>query len=125
MYLGQIEEYRGRFPDAITRFRKAYEVTATPVHLANLGHALARNGNRSEALKILAQLRTLSKTRYVSPYAFALVYIGMADKDKAFEWLQRAVAERSQALTTLRVDPVFDDLRGDPRFVSLVRQIGL
>jgi TolB-like protein/DNA-binding winged helix-turn-helix (wHTH) protein/Flp pilus assembly protein TadD len=125
MYLGQIEEYRGKFLDAITRFRKAYEVTATPVHLANLGHALARNGNRGEALQILAQLRTLSKTRYVSPYAFALVYIGMADNDKAFEWLQRAVAERSQALTTLKVDPVFDNLRGDSRFVSLVRQIGL
>ena len=125
MYLGQIEEYRGKFLDAIARFRKAYEVTATPVHLANLGHALARNGNRGEALQILAQLRTLSKTRYVSPYAFALVYIGMADNDKAFEWLQRAVAERSQALTTLKVDPVFDNLRGDSRFVSLVRQIGL
>jgi len=95
------------------------------VHLANLGHAYARNGNRSEALKVLAQLRTLSKTRYVSPYAFALVYIGMAETEKAFEWLQRAVTERSQAITTLKVDPVFDDLRGDPRFVSLIRQIGL
>ena len=125
MYLGQIEEYRNRFPDAIIRFRKAYEATATPLHLANLGHAYARNGSRSEALKVLAQLRTLSKTRYVSPYAFALVYIGLADTEKAFEWLQKAITERSPTLTTLKVDPVFDDLRRDPRFVSLIRQIGL
>ena len=125
MYLGQIEEYRGRFPDAIIRFRKAYEATATPLHLANLGHAYARNGNRSEALEVLAQLRTLSKTRYVSPYAFALVYIGLAETEKAFEWLQRALSERSPTLTTLKVDPVFDELRADPRLVSLVRQIGL
>jgi TolB-like protein/DNA-binding winged helix-turn-helix (wHTH) protein/Flp pilus assembly protein TadD len=125
MYLGQIEEYRNRFPDAIIRFRKAYEATATPLHLANLGHAYARNGSRSEALKVLAQLRTLSKTRYVSPYAFALVYIGLANTEKAFEWLQKAISERSPTLTTLKVDPVFDDLRRDPRFVSLIRQIGL
>jgi TolB-like protein/DNA-binding winged helix-turn-helix (wHTH) protein/Flp pilus assembly protein TadD len=125
MYLGQIEEYRNRFPDAIIRFRKAYEATATPLHLANLGHAYARNGNPSEALKVLAQLRTLSKTRYVSPYAFALVYIGLGETEKALESLQRAVTERSQAVTNLKVDPVFDDLRSDPRFVSLIRQIGL
>ena len=125
MYLGQIEEYRGRFPDAVIRFRKAFEATATPVHLANLGHAYARNGNRSEALKVLAQLRTLSKSRYVSPYAFALVYMGLADKEKSFEWLQKALTERSQTITTMKVDPVFDELRADPRFVSLVRQIGL
>ena len=125
MYLGQIEEYRGRFPDAVIRFRKAFEATATPVHLANLGHAYARNGNRSGALKVLAQLRTLSKSRYVSPYAFALVYMGLADKEKSFEWLQKALTERSQTITTLEVDPVFDELRADPRFVSLVRQIGL
>ncbi|HWY46878.1 MAG TPA: winged helix-turn-helix domain-containing protein [Bryobacteraceae bacterium] len=125
MYLGQIEEYRGRFPDAVIRFRKAFEATATPVHLANLGHAYARNGNRSGALKVLAQLRTLSKSRYVSPYAFALVYMGLADKEKSFEWLQKALTERSQTITTMKVDPVFDELRADPRFVSLIRQIGL
>src|SRR6202140_5102399 len=125
MYLGQIEEYRGRYQAAIIRFRKAYEATATPLHLANLGHAYARSGNRSEALKVLAQLRTLSKTRYVSPYAFALVYIGLADTEKAFEWLQKAVTERSPTITTLKIDPVFDDLRADPRFDSLLRQIGL
>jgi TolB-like protein/DNA-binding winged helix-turn-helix (wHTH) protein/Flp pilus assembly protein TadD len=125
MYLGQIEEYCSRFPDAIIRFRKAYEATATPLHLANLGHAYARNGNPSEARKVLAQLRTLSKTRYVSPYAFALVYIGLRETEKALELLQRAVTERSQAVTNLKVDPVFDELRGDPRFDSLLRQIGL
>lgn len=125
MYLGQIEEHRGRFPDAIIRFRKAYEVAPTPLHLANLGHAYARNGNRSDALKILAQLSVLSKTRYVSSYTFALVYLGLADKEKAFAWLQKAATERSQALTTVKVDPVFDDLRSDPRFTVLLRQIGL
>jgi lipopolysaccharide biosynthesis regulator YciM len=125
LYLGQIEEYRGRFPDAIIRFRKAYDAAATPLHLANLGHAYARNGNREEARNILARLQTLSKTRYVSPYVIALVHLGLEDKEKAFVWLQKAVTERSPTLTNLKVDPVFDDLRGDPRFDSLLRQIGL
>jgi len=125
VYLGQIEEYRGLYPNAIVRFRKAYDSSGSPLHLANLGHAYARNGNRDEALNILARLQSLSKTRYVSPYATALVYIGLADTEKAFEWLQKAVTERSPTLTTLKIDPVFDDLRADPRFVSLLRQIGL
>jgi tetratricopeptide (TPR) repeat protein len=125
MYLGQIEEYRRRFPGAILRFQKAYEASATPLHLANLGHACGRSGNRSEAMKVLTQLSTLSKTRYVSPYAFALVYIGLADTEKAFESLQRAIKERCPTLTMLKVDPVFDHLRADPRFASMIKQIGL
>jgi tetratricopeptide (TPR) repeat protein len=124
-YLGQIEEYRGRFPDAIVQFRKAYEAAATPLYLADLGHAYGKSGNRGEALRILARLSRLSKTRYVSPYAFALVYIGLADTEKAFESLQKAVTERSQAAVILKMDPVFDELRDDPRFADLLRQIGL
>jgi TolB-like protein/DNA-binding winged helix-turn-helix (wHTH) protein len=125
LYMGQIEEYRGRFPEAILRFRKAYETSGALLHLANVGHAYAKSGNRREALRILAQLSQLSKTRYVSPYSFALVYLGLADREKAFEWLQRAVAERSQTVTTMKVDQVYDHLRDDPRFDSLLRQIGL
>jgi tetratricopeptide (TPR) repeat protein len=125
VYMGQIEEYCGLFPNAILHFRKAYEASGSPLHLANLGHAYARNGNRAEALNTLTRLQLLSKTRYVSPYAIALVYIGLADKQRAFVWLQKALTERSPTLTTLKVDPIFDDLRADPRFVSLITQIGL
>jgi hypothetical protein len=66
-----------------------------------------------------------SKTRYVSPYSFPLVYIGLGDREKACEWLQKAVTERSLSIVTMKVDPVYDDLRTDPRFASLLRQIGL
>lgn len=125
LYLGQIEEYRGRFPDAIIRFRKAYDSSGSPLHLANLGDAYARNGNRDQARNILARLQSQSKAHYISPYAIALVYIGLEDTDKAFAWLQKAAIERSPTLTMLKVDPVYDDLRGDSRFVSLLRQIGL
>jgi tetratricopeptide (TPR) repeat protein len=125
LYMGQIEEYRGRYPDAILRFRRAYETSGALLHLANVAHAYGKSGNRGVALKVLVQLRELSKTHYVAPYSFALVYIGLADKKNAFEWLQKAVTERDQTVTTLKVDPVFDDLRDDPRFASLLRQVGL
>ncbi len=125
LYMGQIEEYRGRFPDAIVRFRKAYDTSGALLHLANVGHAFGKSGNRSEALRVLTQLMEFSKTRYVSPYSFALVYIGLGDREKAFEWLQKAVTERSLSIVTMKVDPVYDDLRTDPRFASLLRQIGL
>jgi tetratricopeptide (TPR) repeat protein len=125
MYMGQIEEHRGFLPDAILRYRKANEASTAPFLLAELGHAYARSGKQQEALNILARLRALSETRYVSPYALALVYLGLGDIDNTFEWLQKAVTERAPRLTTLKVDPVFDELRRDPRFVSLLVQIGL
>jgi hypothetical protein len=118
-------EYRGRFPDAIVRFRKAYDTSGALLHLANVGHAFGKSGNRSEALRVLTQLMEFSKTRYVSPYSFPLVYIGLGDREKACEWLQKAVTERSLSIVTMKVDPVYDDLRTDPRFASLLRQIGL
>jgi len=67
----------------------------------------------------------MSKRRYISPYLFAVVYVGLGDKDQAFAWMEKAYQDRSFWLIWLKVEPRFDSLRDDPRFVNLLRRIGL
>jgi tetratricopeptide (TPR) repeat protein len=86
----------------------------------------ARLGERSQALRILDELKGASKQEYVSAYSFAVIYLGLGEKDQAFAWLEKAYEERSFLLPNyLKVDPIWDPLRSDPRFADLVRRIGL
>jgi hypothetical protein len=66
-----------------------------------------------------------SKQKYVSRFYRALVYVGLGDRDRAIEWLQRAYEDRVRFMPYLRSEPEFDSLRADPRFQDLVRRVGL
>ena len=68
--------------------------------------------------------RDLEKRRYVSPFGRIYTYLGLGDKDKAFEWLEKAYAERSDSLAWFRFDPESKILRSDPRFAALMRKVG-
>ncbi len=84
--------------------------------------------NAPKALAIddaLTELREVPKQRYVSPYMFAVVYAGLGDQDQTFAWSDKAVQDRSAFLIWLKVEPLFDPLRDDPRFQDLLRRIGL
>ena len=74
---------------------------------------------------MLGELQLRSRTDYVSPYDFALVFIGLGDRNLSFQWLDRACEARTNWLTHLKVDPRFDPLRSDPRFAALVKRVGL
>ena len=74
---------------------------------------------------MLDQLKERSKGSYVSPYFIALVYAALGEKDHAFEWLEKAYNEHQPYLTLIKVEPVFDSLRSDPRFADLLSRIGL
>jgi hypothetical protein len=73
----------------------------------------------------LRLLDSLSKTQYVTSYAFALIHTALGQPDSAFAWLDRAVQERTHWLVWLNRDLRWKPLRGDPRFTSLVRRVGL
>ncbi len=92
---------------------------------AALAHAFAVTGNVVEARKILADLIERSRRSYVSPTNIAVVYAGLGENDEAMEWLEKAVAEHNAGLLTLKVHPVFDPLRSDPRYQDLLCRIGL
>jgi len=89
-----------------------------------LGHAYASSGKKTEALKILDQLKDLSKQQYVSAYNFAIVYLGLGDKEEALRWLQKSYQDRAGLeIAAIKVDPFLDPLRGDPRFEELVEKV--
>ena len=90
-----------------------------------LGLAYGLADRKAEANKVLNELLKLNETRYVTPAALVNVYIGLGDEDKAFEWLDKAYQERSNFVAYLKVFPIADPLRSDPRYADLLRRVGL
>ena len=117
----------GQQQDAVSEYQKAVELSHGDTDtIAGLAHAYAAMGKRAEAEKILAQLLKQSQTAYVSPYMIATIYAGLGNKDKAFEFLEKAYQERSPDVPYfLKADLRLDTLRSDPRFQSLLRRLNL
>ncbi len=90
-----------------------------------LAAAYARAGRRSDALRILAELKRRKQHGYVAAASFVIVYLGLGENEQAFAWLEEAYKERSNMLQFVKVHPLFDPLRGDPRFVDLLHRVGL
>jgi TolB-like protein/DNA-binding winged helix-turn-helix (wHTH) protein/Tfp pilus assembly protein PilF len=119
--LGGMYADQGRYEEAFAELKKAN------AREAQLGYAYAVAGKRDEAQKILNDLQELAKQpgRYVSPFEFALVYMGLGEKDQAFEWLNKTCDENPYRMSFLKVNPRFDSLRSDPRFTDLLRRMKL
>jgi len=92
---------------------------------AALGYVLARAGRRTEAEGLLAELEAQRRRDYVSPVAFATLYLGLDDHERALDWTERALEERRGWLAYLRVNPLLDPLRGQPRFEAMIEKLGL
>jgi TolB-like protein/Flp pilus assembly protein TadD len=122
-YLGEVFQFKGRLNDAIAEYQKAFDLNHDPFSLAMLGQAYARQGKTDEARKVLTRLTEEAKSRYVSPYAFAVVLTGLGDKAHAIDELERGYDDTGFYISLIKVDPLFDDLRGDPRFEALVQKI--
>jgi len=124
LVLGQILDAKGAGDAAIVECEKARALNDDPSVLGVLARALGLSGNRMEAEKILEQLKKLSKERYVSAYSFALVYLGLGDKEEALRWLEQSYQDRAGSdIGFIRVDPLLDPLRSEPRFEALAEKI--
>jgi TolB-like protein len=123
-FLGWALELNAASSEAIAEYHKAFELNDDPVVLAMLAHAQAGIGKQIEARHILAQLTQEAKARYVSAYAFAVIYLALGEKDQALDWLEKAARDHAGTFINLvKVDPYLDPLRGDPRFEALVSAI--
>jgi TolB-like protein/Tfp pilus assembly protein PilF len=121
VYLGQ-----SLYGDATAAFRKALELSEGNTNeLAALGYSQAVSKQESEARKTLEELKKRSADTYVQPMWIAAIYTGLGDRNQAFEWLEKAYADRSAWLVDLNVDPFFAGVRSDPRFGDLIRRVGL
>ena len=123
--LGHTYAMNGQLDQAIAAAERAVALSdRAPGALGMLGMIYGLANRRVEANKVLQELLTLNERRYVTPAALAYVYIGLGDKDQAFAWLEKAYEEQSNFLAYLKVVPVADPLRSDPRFNELVRRVG-
>jgi serine/threonine protein kinase/tetratricopeptide (TPR) repeat protein len=124
--LGQIYQQKRMYAEAITEFEKALALAESDTEtMSVMGHTYAAWGRRTDAELSLEALKELSKRIYVSPYSIARIHMGLGHRDEAFAWLEKVYQERHGILVYLKVEPVFDDVRDDPRFHDLVRRMGL
>ena len=124
LVLGLSYAKKGDFGLAIPELRKAVELShGTPLMASALANAYARAGNVAEAQRLLAELSSKSKQQYVSPYYFAVVYVGLGKPEEAIDWLEKAFPDRSNGLVFLKAEPGLDDLRSNPRFVALQQKL--
>jgi tetratricopeptide (TPR) repeat protein len=127
--LGEVYVQKGMYDQAIKHLQKYVELTEgqTDYALGYLGYAYAIAGQRDKALEIFATLQDRAKGRYVAPYALAPLYVGLGENEKAIEalWNDFESEQPTFFLLWLKVFPVFDPLHSDPRFVELLRRIGV
>jgi serine/threonine-protein kinase len=122
-YLAQAYVQKKMYGEAIAEFQKLITTPGDDLETAAaLGYAYAQSGRRAEAQKILTEIIELSKTRYVSPLYIATIHTGLGERDQAIEWLYKAYDARHPGLVLIKVDPMFDSLRGDERFQQLLRR---
>ena len=124
-YLGLVYEQQGKLSEAVAEFQRATALDDSPEPRAQLAHAYALAGRKSEARKLLAELRERPKHQYLSPYNIALIYVGLGDYPRALQSLENALEDRSEWCPFLKVDPRLDPLRSSPRFQNLLRRMNL
>ena len=124
-FLALAYEQKSEWMKAIPEMERAYELEKEPESLAQLGHMYAVSGRTADARTVLKQLKELSKRRFVTAYDVALVYAGLGERDKAFEWFNKVGEDRSEWFAYINVDPRLDDFHSDARFVGLLRSVGL
>jgi Flp pilus assembly protein TadD len=125
MEAGQVYEQLGQIDLALEALTKAARFSGGNSKAISVrGHLLAKAGRTQEAREVLNALETVSRQRYVPPYAMALVHAGLGDRDAVFEWLDKAYTARDVHLVFLPVDPKWDPFRADPRFEALLARCG-
>jgi DNA-binding winged helix-turn-helix (wHTH) protein/TolB-like protein/Flp pilus assembly protein TadD len=122
--LGLVYKEQGRYEEALAELRQA-RVSGRNDALAVMGYIYAVSGRRREALQVLDELNELAKREHVTAFQRAYIYAGLDDKERAFEWLEKAYTDREWYLLLLKKERGFERLRSDPRFRDLQRRVGL
>lgn len=117
---------KASFPDALADAEAWRQADNSPLwSWVMTAYVSGRSGDQAQAKLALDHLGQLGTHGMLDPLCFAIAYIGTGDNNQALGWLEKAYAERSSSLTALKVDPIYDPLRGEPRFQELLRRVGL
>ena len=119
-------EQKGMYKDAIRELEQARELSDNnPLILGPLGSCYAAAGDHARARSSLEELDRAAQVTYVAPITWVMIYLGLREFDRAFEWLEKAAQVRDVLICYLGVGPIYDCIRSDPRYTDLVRRIGL
>ena len=125
LLLGMAYGQMGQFSEAAAEYESAALLEDAPMVSGFLGQAYALIGKRQDALDLLAGLIQRGKQTYVPPFSIALIYTGLGQRDEAFQWLEKALVERSHWRAWFEIIPEFHSLHTDPRFDDLRRRVWL
>ncbi len=126
VWLANVYESLGMYNEAIALSEQSLKNHMSDQYfLLYSGYAYAKTGRRDKAEDAIKKLRDLEKTEPVDSYTFAMLYVGLGDKDKAIIELEKSFNERGYYVPLLGVDPLMDPLRDDPRFAALIKRVGL
>ena len=125
--LGKAFLGKAMYQEAIAKFRESESRSGgwNPHAESYIGIAYAQMGNRDEAQRILNDLLRRSKEIYVPPFMLARLYFGLGEDDRGFEWLDRAYEKHDTMLASVKVHPVLDTVRSDPRYIALLKKMNL
>ena len=117
--------WKGDTAGAIAEFQRSKIMVAGAWYQGLLGYAYAISGDRPKAEQILRELEEMAKHQYVSSTAFADIHLGLGEKEKALDWLHKSYEDQESACWYLKVDPIYDSVRNEPRFQAILKKVGL
>jgi serine/threonine protein kinase/Tfp pilus assembly protein PilF len=126
-FLGRVYIQKSMFEDALEELQKEKDLSSRWDQFVEtrIGIAYAKLGKRSEAERVLDEMIEHSKEEYVSPYLLSLVNFALGENDRGFDLLEKAIDARGSGINYLRIEPVFDSVRSDPRYTILLKKVGL
>lgn len=124
--LAKVYEARKMWPEALEELKKEVDLAQDSTRaLGDLAYGLGLTGDRTEALRILKNLEELSGKKYVSPFEVAKAYVAINDYDTAIRYLEKSYREHESQIPFLDVTSALYPLHSDPRFIAIVRRVGL
>jgi serine/threonine protein kinase/Tfp pilus assembly protein PilF len=126
LWIGMAYTKKSMFDEAISEFQSAIALFGrSSLMQGALGYAYAASGKQEEAQKLLNELKQISEPTCVPWFHIAAIYVELGENDRAFEWLMRAYKEHDPWLVFLKVDPIWQDLHSDRRYIALLKKMGL
>jgi serine/threonine-protein kinase len=124
--IGRALGLQGNYPEALAMLDKARSLEeGVPSILAAMGQIFGLAGDRSSARGVLARLEALARERHIPSTCFAVIHLGQGEKDRALDWLEHGCEQCELSMSSIGVHPVYDDLRGEPRFQALLKRLRL
>ncbi len=120
---GWIDIEAGKISDAIPELQKANAVDSPTWVAAWLGYAYGASGDRSHAMAAIEEQNKRSLHGYIQPWNLAIIYLGLGDRQRALDGLEKAYAAHSEWMGWLKMDRIFDPLRSEPRFIALMKKL--